>query len=171
MGGRQELQPQKQRQAQLPADTDLPGRDARISDGRVARRRPAHVANRSPPTWLSAFRALPGGVKRILARADAGFYCWEAVAAYQQAHCQFVIVASQDQAAGSSSCSKRPGEVPAPHSDDGSACNANSSTSHKAGRRPAVSWRCVTKRSPRRLLCAVRARYQLFATSAYTYRV
>ncbi len=41
----------------------------------------------------SAFRALPGGVKRILARADAGFYCWEAVAAYQQAHCQFVIVA------------------------------------------------------------------------------
>ena len=24
----------------------------------------------------SAFWALPGGVKRILARADAGFYCW-----------------------------------------------------------------------------------------------
>ncbi len=41
----------------------------------------------------SAFRALPGGVKKILARADSGFYCWEAVAAYQQADCQFVIVA------------------------------------------------------------------------------
>ena len=27
----------------------------------------------------SAFRALPGGVKKILARADSGFYCWEAV--------------------------------------------------------------------------------------------
>ena len=49
-GRAQELQPQKQRQAQLPADTDLPGRDARISDGRVARRRPAHgPTDRRPP--------------------------------------------------------------------------------------------------------------------------
>ena len=30
----------------------------------------------------SAFQALPAGVKNILARADAGFYCWEAVQAY-----------------------------------------------------------------------------------------
>ena len=29
----------------------------------------------------SAFRALPHGVKKILARADSGFYCWEAVEA------------------------------------------------------------------------------------------
>ncbi len=29
----------------------------------------------------SALQALPAGVKRIFARADAGFYCWEAVAA------------------------------------------------------------------------------------------
>ena len=33
----------------------------------------------------SAFQALPASVKRILARADSGFYCWEAVAAYEQA--------------------------------------------------------------------------------------
>ena len=41
----------------------------------------------------SAFRALPHGVKKILARADSGFYCWEAVEAYEKAACQFVIVA------------------------------------------------------------------------------
>ena len=41
----------------------------------------------------STFQALPAGVKRILARADAAFYCWEAVETSQQAHCQFVIVA------------------------------------------------------------------------------
>ena len=41
----------------------------------------------------SAFRTLPGGVKKILARADSGFYCWEAVEAYEKAACQFVIVA------------------------------------------------------------------------------
>ena len=41
----------------------------------------------------SAFRALPAAVKKILARADSGFYCWEAVEAYEKAACQFVIVA------------------------------------------------------------------------------
>ena len=41
----------------------------------------------------SAFRALPAGAKKIFARADAGFYCREAVEAYQQARCQFVIAA------------------------------------------------------------------------------
>ena len=41
----------------------------------------------------SAFCALPAGVEKILARADAGFYCWEAVAAYEKAGARFVIVA------------------------------------------------------------------------------
>jgi hypothetical protein len=40
-----------------------------------------------------AFRALPACVQRILARADSGFYCWEAVAAYVERGCQFVVVA------------------------------------------------------------------------------
>src|SRR6266853_4107760 len=33
----------------------------------------------------SAFQSLPGGVEKLFARADSGFYCWEAVEAYQQA--------------------------------------------------------------------------------------
>jgi hypothetical protein len=39
------------------------------------------------------FAMLPGCVEQRFGRADAGFYCWEAVEAYQQADCRFVIVA------------------------------------------------------------------------------
>lgn len=41
----------------------------------------------------AVFAALPAGVERLLARADAGFFCWEAVAAYERAHAQFIMVA------------------------------------------------------------------------------
>ena len=41
----------------------------------------------------SAFAALPAGVKRVYARADSGFYCWEAVQAYQRRNCRFILVA------------------------------------------------------------------------------
>jgi len=37
--------------------------------------------------------ALPPGVKQIYGRADSGFYCWEAVAAYEECHARFVISA------------------------------------------------------------------------------
>jgi hypothetical protein len=40
-----------------------------------------------------AVKALPAVVKRILARADSGFYCWEAIEAYEKAKCQFIVVA------------------------------------------------------------------------------
>ena len=40
-----------------------------------------------------AIRALPPGVKRIFGRADSGFYCGDAVEAYEAGECQFVIVA------------------------------------------------------------------------------
>ena len=39
------------------------------------------------------FAALPGCVVRLLARADAGFYCWEAVQAYEKAKAGFILVA------------------------------------------------------------------------------
>jgi hypothetical protein len=37
------------------------------------------------------FAALPQSVSKIYARADSGFYCWEAVEAYQSQGCQFMI--------------------------------------------------------------------------------
>ncbi len=40
-----------------------------------------------------AVRALPPGVETVYARADSGFYCWEAIAAYLETHCQFIVVA------------------------------------------------------------------------------
>ena len=39
------------------------------------------------------FAALPACVVRIFARADSGFYCWEAVQAYERAGAQFILVA------------------------------------------------------------------------------
>jgi hypothetical protein len=41
----------------------------------------------------SVFAALPSGVRKIYARADAGFYCWDAVAAYEKAKVSFIMVA------------------------------------------------------------------------------
>lgn len=40
-----------------------------------------------------AIAALPAGVREIFARADSGFYCAEAVEAYEESNCAFVIVA------------------------------------------------------------------------------
>jgi hypothetical protein len=37
------------------------------------------------------FAALPPGVTTIQARADSGFYCWEAVAAYEKRGVEFII--------------------------------------------------------------------------------
>ena len=39
------------------------------------------------------FAALPALVETIFARADSGFYCWHAVAAYEEQGAQFVISA------------------------------------------------------------------------------
>jgi len=41
----------------------------------------------------SVFSALPRCIVKIFARADAGFYCWEAVQAYEKGQASFIIVA------------------------------------------------------------------------------
>ena len=41
----------------------------------------------------SAYAALPKTVKTVYARADSGFYCWEAVQAYEKRNCRFILVA------------------------------------------------------------------------------
>jgi len=40
-----------------------------------------------------AFQSLPSCVVKLYARADSGFYCWEAVQAYEKVKCEFIIVA------------------------------------------------------------------------------
>jgi hypothetical protein len=39
------------------------------------------------------FASVPTMVKALLARADSGFYCWDAVEAYESVKCGFIIVA------------------------------------------------------------------------------
>src|ERR1700758_4359009 len=39
------------------------------------------------------FAALPKCIQKIYARVDAGFYCWEAMEAYEKGKAQFIIVA------------------------------------------------------------------------------
>jgi len=41
----------------------------------------------------AAVKALPAVVRKRLARADSGFYCWEAVEAYEKTNCEFIVVA------------------------------------------------------------------------------
>ncbi len=41
----------------------------------------------------AVFAALPQCVQKIFARADSGFYCWEAVKAYEEGKAQFIMVA------------------------------------------------------------------------------
>src|ERR1019366_7222915 len=41
----------------------------------------------------AVFAALPSCVGRLFARADSGFYCWEAVQAYEHAKACFILVA------------------------------------------------------------------------------
>jgi Transposase DDE domain group 1 len=41
----------------------------------------------------NAVAALPKTVEKVFARADSGFYCWEAVEAYEKLGCQFIVVA------------------------------------------------------------------------------
>jgi hypothetical protein len=41
----------------------------------------------------SAYAALPATVKTVYGRADSGFYCWEAIEAYEKRNCRFIVVA------------------------------------------------------------------------------
>jgi hypothetical protein len=41
----------------------------------------------------AVFAAVPRCVDKIFARADAGFYCWDAVAAYEKGKASFIVVA------------------------------------------------------------------------------
>ena len=112
----------------------------------------------------SAFRTLPGGVKKILARADSGFYCWEAVEAYEKAACQFVIVARKNAAPGRALAASRMETLPPLRRGRGMRIPL-----------PTASWaracRFLALRYENEPKAGAAEQYQLFAASAYTYRV
>ena len=112
----------------------------------------------------SAFRALPAGVKKIFARADAGFYCWEAVEAYQQARCQFVLVARKTRRLVEQL--QQAAWKPSPHSDADAECEFLYQP-QGWGR----ACRFVALRYEKEPETGEAEQYQLFATSSYAYRV
>jgi len=92
------------------------------------------------------FAAVPTMVKTLLARADSGFYCWDAVQAYESVKCGFIIVARK---------TARLVEELKRHSGSGRhrptpTDSASSGISRMAGGKRTGSWRCVM-RSGRRL--------------------
>jgi len=114
----------------------------------------------------SAFAALPAGVERIFARADAGFYCWEAVEAYEKTGCQFVIVAQK-----TSRLVEQLREAtwkPSPKTDADAQCEFLYQPEGwgRPYRFVALRYENQQKRKPGEV-----EQYQLFETSSYTYRV
>ena len=115
----------------------------------------------------SAFQMLPAGIGRIFARADSGFYCWEAVDAYQKAGCQFIVVARKtsrlvEQLQGAS-------WKPSPKTDADGECEFRYQPEGwgEAFRFVALRY----EKEPEEVEAGAAEQYQLFATSRYTYRV
>jgi hypothetical protein len=58
----------------------------------------------------SVAKGLPAGVKTVYARADSGFYCWQAVEAYEKRKWRFIVVARKT-ARLVDSCKRRSGSA------------------------------------------------------------
>lgn len=114
----------------------------------------------------SALQMLPPGVEQIFARADSGFYCWEAVQAYEKAGCRFVIVARKTRPLSQQLHQAR--WKPSPKTDADAECEFLYQP--QGWSRP---YRFVALRYEKRPEdeAGEPEQYQLFETSAYIYRV
>jgi len=115
----------------------------------------------------SVFEALPAEVETLFARADSGFYCWDAVRAYQDHGVQFIISARKTarlveelQAAV---------WKPSPRTDADGQCEFSYQPEGwgRAFRFIALRY----EKKPQPTAAHEPEQYQLFDTPAYTYRV
>jgi len=112
-----------------------------------------------------AVQTLPRAVESICARADAGFYCWEAVQAYEKGKCRFIMVARKT--------SRLIGELnaaewkPSPHTDADEQCEF---CYQPAGWQKAYRFFALRYENETEETKPVE-QYQLFATKHYKYRV
>ena len=115
----------------------------------------------------SAFQSLPPCVEKIFARADSGFYCWEAVQAYQQAGCQFIVVARKTSRLVEEL--QRASWKPSPKTDADAQCEFCYQPDGwgEAFRFVALRY----EKEPEEVEAGEAEQYQLFATRGYTYRV
>jgi hypothetical protein len=113
----------------------------------------------------SVFAALPRCVGKIFARADAGFYCWEAVQAYEKGQASFILVARKTTRLFTQLQSAR--WRPSPRTDADEQCEFYYQPEgwEKAYRFIALRYKKKEQPSPER------EQYQLFDNSQYIYRV
>jgi hypothetical protein len=111
--------------------------------------------------------ALPPGVKQIYGRADSGFYCREAVEAYEQLHARFVICARKTARLVEE---LRQAEWrPSPKTDADAECEFRYQPD---GWSKPYRFVALRKEKPREEVEAEEAeQYQLFETGRYQYRV
>src|SRR6266478_1588294 len=114
----------------------------------------------------SVCAALPKGIETIFARADSGFYCWEAVQAYEKAKAHFIIVARK-----TSRLLERLQTAdwkPSPKTDADEQCEFRYQPEGwgQAYRFVALRYKNKEEKHPQE-----REQYQLFDTPQYTYRV
>ncbi len=115
----------------------------------------------------SAVQSLPACVEKIFARADAGFYCWEAVEAYQQAGCRFIVVARKTSRLVEQLQQAK--WKPSPKTDANAECEFRYQPNgwDQAFRFVALRY----EKKADEVEAGEAEQYQLFETSRYTYRV
>jgi len=115
----------------------------------------------------SVFAALPPGVKTIQARADSGFYCREAVEAYEKHGVQFIVSARKT--------SRLVDELKAadwkrsPHTDADGQCEFRYQPEGWRKAYRFIALRYQKKPTPKE--AGEQEQYQLFDTPEYSYRV
>ena len=115
----------------------------------------------------SAIQSLPEGVEKLFARADSGFYCWEAVEAYEQGGCWFIVVARKTSRLVEEL--KRAEWKPSPKTDADAECEFLYQPDGWGHAFRFVALRYQKK--PEEVEAGQAEQYQLFETSGYTYRV
>jgi len=113
----------------------------------------------------SVFAALPESVERVYARADSGFYCWEAVAAYAKHGCRFVISAQKTPRLVEELQAARWSK--SPRTDADGQCEFRYQPEGWGRAHRFVALRYLKKAKP----AAQHEQYQLFDTPEYSYRV
>ena len=111
----------------------------------------------------AVFAALPKCIQKIYARADSGFYCCEAVQAYEQAKALFIIVAR-----------KTPRLVQALQTADWKPTKTDADEQCEFRYQPegwSKAYRFIALRYQKEKTEEEREQYQLFDTPQYTYRV
>ena len=114
----------------------------------------------------SVFGSLPETVETIYARADSGFYCWEAVQAYAVRGCQFIVSARKTARLVDALRAARWTRSPRTDADGQCECSYQPEGWGKAYR--FIALRYQKKQKPD---AGEPEQYQLFDTPEYSYRV